>query len=118
MADHEIFKRNGLDIYYEMPISFATAALGGEIEVPTLKETIKFDIPKGTQTGTKFTLEGEGIEDGRNKRKGNLDFYVKILTPTKLTKEEKEALEAYAKVSGKKVKEEKSFFDKVKDFFD
>ena len=118
VSEHEIFKRDGLNIYYEMPISFTKAALGGEIEIPTLKNTRKFDIPHGTQTGTKFVIKGEGTEDKRRKRKGDLYFYVKVLTPTKLNKEQREALEAYANISGEEVKEEKSFFSKVKDFFD
>lgn len=118
VEDHEIFKRNGLDIYYEMPISFPTAALGGEIEVPTLKETKTFDIPKATQTGERFSLKKEGIKDERTGRQGNLYFYVKIITPTKLNKEQKDALKKFSQASGSEIKEEKSFFDKLKDFFD
>nr|WP_072537240.1 molecular chaperone DnaJ [Anaerococcus mediterraneensis] len=118
VASHDIFKRDGLDIYYEMPITFPVAALGGEIKIPTLEKTIDYKIPEGTQTGERFTLKGEGIKNARTGRKGNLYFYVKIITPTKLSKEEKEALRSYAKITGKEVKEEKSFFDKVKDFFE
>lgn len=118
VKEHEVFKRDGLNIYYEMPISFTKAALGGEIEIPTLRETKNFEIPSGTQTGTKFVLKGEGIFDKRRNRKGDLYFFVKLITPTKLNKEQKEALEAYANISGEEVKEEKSFFAKVKDFFD
>ncbi len=118
VKEHEIFKRDGLDIYYEMPISFTKATLGGEIEIPTLKATRKFEIPAGTQTGTKFSLRGEGIKDKRRGRTGSLYFYVKVITPTKLTKEQKEALEKFASISGEEVKEEKSFFEKLKDFFD
>ena len=118
VANHEIFKRDGLDIYYEMPISFPTAALGGKINVATLRKPIEFEIPAGTQTGEKFTLKKEGIEDKRRGRTGNLYFYVKVITPTKLSKEQKEALKNYAEASGDEVKEDKSFFDKVKDFFE
>ena len=118
VAKHEIFKRDGLDIYYEMPISFPTAALGGKIDVATLRKSVEFEIPAGTQTGEKFTLKNEGIEDKRTGRTGNLYFYVKVVTPTKLSKEQKEALKAYAEASGSEVREEKSFFDKVKDFFE
>ena len=118
VEDHEIFKRDGLDIYYEMPISFATATLGGKIDVATLRKSVEFDIPAGTQTGTKFTLKREGIEDSRTGRIGNLYFYVKIITPTKLNKEQKQALKTFAEASGNEIKEEKSFFDKVRDFFE
>ncbi len=118
VSDHEIFKRDGLDIYYEMPISFPTAALGGKIDVATLKKSVEFEIPEGTQTGQRFTLRNEGIKDSRTGRQGNLYFYVKIITPKKLNKAQKEALKAFADASGNKVKEEKSFFDKVKDFFE
>ena len=118
VSEHEVFKRDGLDIYYEMPISFTKAALGGQIDIPTLRETRKFDIPAGTQTGTKFTIKNEGIKDQRRNRTGNLYFFVKVLTPTKLNKEQKKALGEYAKLSNEKVHEEKSFFDKIKDLFD
>lgn len=118
VANHEIFKRDGLDIYYEMPISFPTAALGGKINVATLRKPVEFEIPAGTQTGEKFTLKKEGIEDKRRGRTGNLYFYVKVITPTKLSKEQKEALKNYAEASGDEVREDKSFFDKVKDFFE
>ena len=118
VSDHEIFKRDGLDIYYEMPISFPTAALGGKINVATLRKPVEFEIPAGTQTGERFTIKNEGIEDKRKGITGNLYFYVKVITPTKLSKEQKEALKAYAEASGDDVKENKSFFDKVKDFFE
>ncbi len=118
VANHEIFKRDGLDIYYEMPISFPTAALGGKIDVATLRKSVEFEIPAGTQTGERFTLKNEGIKDKRTGRTGNLYFYVKVVTPTKLSKDQKEALKAYAEASGSEVREEKSFFDKVKDFFE
>lgn len=119
VEDHEIFKRDGLDIYYDMPISFPTAALGGEIEVPTLHQTTKFEVTAGTQTGTKFKLKKEGITDGRTNRTGDLYFYVNVVTPTKLNKEQKEALETYANTLGEEVKaHEKGFFAKIKDLFD
>ena len=118
VKDHEVFKRDGLDIYYEMPISFPIAALGGTIKVPTVKETVDFKVPEGTETGSRFSLKNEGIRDERSNRTGNLYFYVKIVTPTKLNKEQREALEKFAKTTGSEVKEEKSFFSKLKDFFE
>ena len=119
VEDHEIFRRDGLDIYYDMPISFPTAALGGEIEIPTLNQTIKYDIPAGTQSGTKFKLKKEGITDGRTNRTGDLYFYANVVTPSKLNHEQKEALEAYAATLGEDVKvEQKGFFSKIKDLFE
>ena len=119
VEDHEIFRRDGLDIYYDMPISFTTAALGGQIDIPTLKETIKYDIPAGTQSGTKFKIKKEGITDGRTKVTGDLFFYANIITPTKLTKDQREALEAYANTQGEELtNNQKGFFEKLKDFFD
>ncbi|MSS78207.1 molecular chaperone DnaJ [Anaerococcus sp. WCA-380-WT-2B] len=116
IEDHEIFKRDGLDIYYEMPISFQTATLGGNIDIPTLTTTQEYHIPEGTQTGTRFKLKNEGIKS--NKRQGDLYFYVKVITPTNLSKEQKEKLKEFAKVSGDVVKEDKNFFEKLKDLFD
>lgn len=118
VEDHEIFKRDGLDIYYEMPISFTTAALGGNIEIPTLTTTQQYHIPEATQTGTKFKLKNEGIKSARTKTRGDLYFYVKVITPTKLSKMQKEKLKEFAKVSGDIVKEDKNFFEKLKDLFD
>ncbi len=119
VEDHEIFSRDGLDIYYEMPISFPTAALGGEIEIPTLSQTQKFTIPAGTQTGTKFKLKREGITDGRSKRTGDLYFYVKVVTPENLSRDQREALENYAETLGEDVKvQERGFFSKIKDLFE
>lgn len=118
VEEHEIFKRNGLDIYYEMPITFATAALGGNIDIPTLTATQEYHIPEGTQTGTKFKLKNEGIKNERTGRKGDLYFYVKVITPKKMSKEQKEKLKEFAEVSGQEIKEEKTFFSKLKDLFD
>lgn len=118
VEEHEIFKRSGLDIYYEMPITFPTAALGGNIEIPTLTTTQEYHIPEGTQTGTKFKLRNEGIKNEANGRKGDLYFYVKVITPTKMNKEQKEKLKEFSEVSGQEIKQEKNFFEKLKDLFD
>lgn len=118
VENHDIFKREGLDVYYEMPISFPVASLGGNIQIPTLTTTQEYHIPEGTQTGTKFKLKNEGIKNGRTGRKGDLYFYVKVITPTKLNKEQKEKLKEFASVSGEEVKQEKNFFEKLKDLFD
>lgn len=118
VEEHEIFKRDGLDIYYEMPISFTTAALGGNIDIPTLTTTQEYHIPAGTQTGSKFRIKNEGIKSDRTKRQGDLYFYVKVVTPTKLSKSQKEKLKEFSEISGDMVKEDKNFFEKLKDLFD
>ncbi|MGO3017842.1 MAG: molecular chaperone DnaJ [Anaerococcus sp.] len=118
VEEHEIFKRSGLDIYYEMPITFATAALGGNIDIPTLTSTQEYHIPEGTQTGTKFKLKNEGIKSATTGRQGDLYFYVKLITPNKMSKEQKEKLKEFAEVSGQEIKQEKNFFEKIKDLFD
>ena len=81
-----------------MPISFATAALGGEIKIPTLEgDTESFTIPEGTETGTSFTLRGKGVSNINNqKRRGDLIFTVKIKTPKNLSAEQKKLLRAFA----------------------
>lgn len=115
---HEIFERHGLDIHFEMPITFAQAALGGVLEIPTLTGKEEFEIKEGTETGTRFRLKEKGIENGRG-QKGDLYFTVKIQTPKKLSEEQKLLLKRYAEASGEEVHErKKGIFDKVKDLFD
>lgn len=119
VKEHEHFKRLGNDIYYELPISFTTASLGNEIDVPTLEGTKSFKIPAGTQNNTRFKLKGEGMHDPRRKDyKGDLYFDVKVIVPTKLNSKQKDILREFAEASGDEVKPEKSFFEKIKDFFD
>ncbi|MCI5839090.1 MAG: molecular chaperone DnaJ [Peptoniphilaceae bacterium] len=119
VEEHEIFKRNGLDINYELPLTFVTATLGGKIKVPVLNGTKDFDIPEGTQTGTTFKIKNEGIKSSRTGEVGDIYFTVKLITPTKLNKEQKEALKKFATLSGNEVSDKKSgFFDKLKDLFE
>lgn len=115
---HEIFKREGNDIYCEIPISFVQASLGAEIEVPSLDEKISHIIPEGTQTGTVFKFKNKGIPNVRGYGRG--DQYVKVVVkvPTKLNDKQKELLKQFAVESGEKVFDhKKGFFDKVKDAF-
>ncbi|KUO70688.1 MAG: molecular chaperone DnaJ [Clostridia bacterium BRH_c25] len=115
---HKLFKREGINLYGEMPISFTQAALGDEIDVPTLEGKIKYSIPEGTQTGTTFRIKNKGIPSLRNKVRGDLYFTVKVSVPKKLSEQQKELLRQYAAISGNNVDEQgKSFFDKVKDAF-
>lgn len=118
VEDHEHFKRYGSDIYYELPISFVTATLGNTVKVPTLRGTVNFDIPAGTQNDTRFKIDGEGMDDPRRSGvRGDIYFDVKVVVPKKINDEQKELLKEYAKAGGDQVKPEKSFFEKVKDFF-
>ena len=110
---HHIFTRDGNDIYCEIPISFAQAALGAVIEVPLLNgKSEMFDLPESTQTGTSFTLKGKGIPDINNpKRVGNLIFTVIVETPKNLNAEQKKYLTELAKSCGE------TFDTKKKKFF-
>ena len=117
---HPIFTRNNMDVLCEVPISFTQAALGAEIEIPTLDGKVKYEIPEGTQTGKMFVLSGKGIPAVNNpKRRGNHLFTVVVETPTRLTKEQKELLrkldDSLDKAETPKIKK---FFDNLKDFFD
>ncbi len=112
---HEFFEREGNNVYCEVPISFGEAALGAEIDIPTLGgKTEKFTIPEGTQTGTSFTLRGKGIADINTKRKGDLILTVKVETPTKLSVDQKKKLAAFAESLGEKnTANKQSFFKKI-----
>jgi len=96
---HEFFEREGDDIYCEVPLTFAQAALGDEIEVPTLTEKVKLRIPPGTQTGTYFRLKGKGVPRLRGMGQGDQHVKVVVVTPTNLTEEQKELLRQFAGLS-------------------
>ena len=98
-----------------MPVSFVQAALGDEIEVPTLGGTVKLKMPEGTQTGTRFRLRGQGIPDPRGYGRGDQYVSVRVVTPTRLTSRQKELLREFARAGGDDAPEEKGFFDRVKD---
>ncbi|MBM7584736.1 molecular chaperone DnaJ [Bacillus pakistanensis] len=118
VRSHEFFERDGEDIYCEMPITFAQAALGDEIEVPTLHGKVKLKVPAGTQTGTKFRLRGKGIQNVRGYGVGDQHILVKVVTPSKLTEKQKDLLREFADISGQVPDEQhESFFNKVKRAF-
>ena len=101
-----------------MPISFTDAALGAEIEIPTLDGTTKYTIPEGTQTGTQFRLKSKGVPNVRGVGKGDLYFKVKVKVPKKLTDRQKELLREFSMESGESYKGgKKGFFGKMKDAF-
>ena len=111
------FTRDGSTIYYTLNISFVQAALGDTVEVPTVHGNVEMVIPAGTQTGKTFRLKGKGAPRLRGGSQGDQLVTVKIVTPTKLNDDQKEALLAFAKASGdeKVAPQKKGFFNKVKD---
>ncbi len=119
---HSVFQREGDDLHCEMPISFAKAALGGEIEVPTLSGKASFTIPEGTQSGKTFRLRGKGIKGVRSGYAGDLFCHVLIETPVKLTDKQKDLLREFERLTseggGKHSPQSKSWRDKVKAFFE
>ena len=115
---HPIFTREDYDVLCEVPISFTQAALGAQIEVPTIDGKVKYDLPEGTQTGREFVLRDKGIpEVGNPRRRGSHRFTVVVETPTRLTKEQKELLRQLEGTMEETPKRKK-FFDTLKDFFD
>ena len=117
---HSIFTRQNTDVFCEVPITFTQAALGAEIEVPTIDGKTSFEIPEGTQTGKQFVMGGKGIPFVNNpKRRGNQYFTVVVETPTRLTREQKELLRQLDEsLEVKSSPKRKKFFDTLKDIFD
>lgn len=119
---HPIFAREGDDLHCEVPIDFVVAALGGELEVPTLDGKVMLKIPSETQSGKLFRLRGKGVQSPRSGRAGDLFCRVVVETPVHLTHEQKELLKEFAnslKSGGEKHNpKSKSWFDGVKRFFD
>ena len=121
IRQHPVFQRDGDDLHCEMPISFAIAALGGEIEIPTLEGMARLKIPAETQSGKVFRLRGKGIRNVRSQANGDLMCHVLVETPVKLTERQKALLREFDEVSRQDVDrhnpQAKSWMDKVKDFF-
>ena len=121
LKKHEIFERNGGNLHCEMPISFSIAALGGEIEVPTLDGSAKIKIPAETQSGAVFRLRGKGIKPIRESQYGDLHCHVVVETPIRLNENQKKLLKELEKLnqvdSGKHSPRSETWLDKVKDFF-
>ena len=121
LKPHSVFQRQGADLHCEMPISFGTAALGGELEIPTLDGHATIKIPPETQSGQVFRLKNKGIRPVRGSVTGDLYCHVAVETPVKLTARQKELLREFESINdqdpGAHSPRAKSFFDKVKDFF-
>jgi molecular chaperone DnaJ len=118
---HSVFERDGDDLHCQMPISFIEAALGGEIEVPTLSGKASFEVPEGTQSGRTFRLRSKGIKSLRTKLPGDLYIHVQVETPVKLSDSQKDLLKKFgdsiASGGAKHSPQQKGWFDRVKDFF-
>jgi molecular chaperone DnaJ len=125
VGKHEIFERRNFDIFCEVPISFAEAALGAKIHVPTLEGDYEYEIPEATQTGTSFTIKKQGIQHLGNKKdskgnpmRGNLIFTVVVEVPKNLSSKQKELLKQFDETLDSKNSAKKtSFFEKVKKAF-
>ena len=118
---HELFERDGDDLHCKVPVSVTTAALGGEIEVPTLAGKAAIDIPEGTQHGKQFRLRGKGIKGVRSSYPGDLYVHVDVETPVKLTEHQRKLLkeldESFKKGGHKHSPNDKGWFDKFTEFF-
>ncbi len=126
VQEHEFFRRDGVNLFCEIPVNFPTMALGGEIEVPTLDGSEKVKVPEGTQTGTTLRLRGKGMPDVNGRGRGDLFATVQVMTPKKLTKEQRQALEQLSKALPREQfeprkrheeQDERNLFDRVKDMF-
>ncbi|MDO4434310.1 MAG: molecular chaperone DnaJ [Alysiella sp.] len=125
VQEHKIFQRDPdspTDLHCELPISFATAALGGEVEVPTLDGKVKLSIPEGTQNGKRLRVKGKGVKSVRSSLVGDLYCHVVVETPVNLTDRQKELLVEFETIATglerSQTPRQKGFFDKLKDIFD
>jgi molecular chaperone DnaJ len=120
VKEHAFFERRGADLYCTIPLSIAQATLGAELQVPGLNGEEKLKIPEGTQSGAVFRIKGRGLPDPRGGGKGDLYYHVRVLTPTKLTREQRKLMEQLGytiRVDNKPADRNSSIFDKVKDIF-
>ena len=120
VKEHPFFERRGADLYCTIPLSIAQATLGSELQVPGLNGEEKLKIPEGTQSGAVFRIKGKGLADPRGGGKGDLYYHVRVMTPTKLTRDQRKLIEqlgATMQVDNKPADRNSSIFDKVKDIF-
>ncbi len=124
VQEHAFFRRDGNDLYCEVPLNFSTVALGGDIRIPTLEGEEPFKVPEGTGSGQMFRLRGRGMPDVTGRGRGDLFVTMKVITPKKLTREQKKLLEQLASSLPKEKfeptpanEEDKGLFGRVKDIF-
>jgi molecular chaperone DnaJ len=122
VLEHPIFQRDGTDLHCDVPISFTVAALGGELDVPTLDGRVKLKIPPETQSGKLFRLRGKGVRSVRTSNKGDLLCRVIVETPVNLTKHQKDLLQEFEQSMSEDGKQHSpqanSWLDGVRKFFD
>jgi molecular chaperone DnaJ len=122
LKPHPVFQRDHDDLHCEMPVSFSTAALGGDIDIPTLDGSARIKIPTETQTGKTFRLRGKGIKGVRSQTAGDLFCHVVVETPVNLTSRQRELLQEFETISqkdsGRHNPRAKGWFDKVREFFE
>ena len=115
VQEDPIFKRRGDDIYVELPISFMQAALGDNIEVPTIDGKVKMKIPEGTQTGKEFRMRGKGVKNVNGYGRGDQYVTIRVETPQKLTRKQKELMRKFGEsLTNKNHQKGTSFWDRVK----
>lgn len=118
VKEHEVFERDGVDLRCRIPISFTTAALGGEIRVPTLQSAVTLKIPAGTQSGTVFKIRSQGMPALQSSSRGELFAEVQVEVPTKLNNDQRTKLEEFAELCGDdNTPIHQSFYEKLKHFF-
>ncbi len=122
IKEHAVFQRDHDDLHCEMPVSFATAALGGDVDIPTLEGSARIKVPAETQSGKTFRLRGKGIKGVRSHAPGDLFCHVLIETPVNLNERQKELLREFETITqtdaGRHNPRAKSWFDRVKEFFE
>ena len=112
---HDLYERHGQDLVCDVPISFATAALGGKVDVPTIGGTARLDVPASTQSHRIFRLRGQGLPHVSSNRRGDLLVRVRVWTPKKLSAEEKKVLEKLREVEAAPPSPSKGIFEKIRD---
>ena len=125
VQEHPFFQRDGNDLYCEIPVNFPTVALGGEITIPTLDGTEPFKVPEGTESGSTFRVRGKGMPDVSGRGRGDLLVTITVVTPARLTKDQKKLLQQLAaslpaeqfEPTPRADQEDKGLFDRVKDIF-
>jgi molecular chaperone DnaJ len=126
--EHAFFRRDGMNLFCEIPVNFTTVTLGGDIQVPTLDGSDKVKVPEGTQTGTTLRLKGKGMPDVNGHGRGDLFATIQVQTPRKLTKEQRKLIDDLSKALPKDkfeprprgehdAQDERNLFDRVKDMF-
>ncbi len=118
IKEHDVFVRDGMDLRCEVPLPFTTAALGGEIRVPTLQGAVNLKIPAGTQSGAVFRVRGQGMPALQSSARGDILTHVQVEVPTRLNHEQREALQKFSELCGEDNSPiHKGFYERLKDLF-